>query len=391
MMNEITTKKEWQRGYELEYLKKITNYFSDYNEFSCSPFSEMNPNTIATALEKGHLEYLDGGDDYSSGSIESYIQTVKRDITVDGTIVIGTKEKGDRIIKRISGDVFPLVNKIETLAEPCWLFIWEECVKSKNVVSFLNQSKISNGKFKKVGAKISSFAEIQGVYFKDVPGYFGEREHPFVPEYEKFAMRKLKLGRVMDWPKKRSIQEKLKNLPEFTNHYSNYNAKGSWSALSLRGYRPDPAFITKPVEMNKKWKAENPGCLDWKIEDTPLRKQFPEVENLLDQLPGEKHRIRFMSLKPKDGELRRHTDLVDQDQGIADGKLARIHIPIVTNDKVLFQNWDWNGNGEPKNMKEAEAWYLDVRKPHRAVNGGDTHRIHLVIDVVSNEELRKLL
>ena len=47
--------KEWQKGYELEYLKKITNYFSDYNEFSCSHFSEMNPNTAATALEKGHL------------------------------------------------------------------------------------------------------------------------------------------------------------------------------------------------------------------------------------------------------------------------------------------------------------------------------------------------
>ena len=383
--------KAWQKGYELEYLKKITNYFSDYNEFSCSPFSEMNPATAANALEKGHLEYLDDGNDYTSGSIESYITTVRRDITVDGTIVIGTKEKGDRVIKRISGDVFTLVNKIETFTEPCWLFIWEECVKSKNVVSFLNKSKISNGKFQKVGAKISSFAEIQGVYFKDVPGYFGEREHPFVPEYEKFAMRKLKLGRVMDWPKKRSIQEKLKNLPEFTNHYSNYNAKGAWSALSLRGYRPDPAFITKPIEMNKKWKAENPGCLDWKIEDTPLRKQFPEVENLLDQLPGEKHRIRFMKLKPDGGELRRHTDLVDPDQGIADGKLARIHIPIVTNDKVLFQNWDWDGNGEPKNMKESEAWYLDVRKPHRAVNGGDNHRIHLVIDVVSNRGLRELL
>ncbi len=383
--------KAWQKGYELEYLKKITNYFSDYNEFSCSPFSEMNPATAANALEKGHLEYLDDGNDYTSGSIESYITTVRRDITVDGTIVIGTKEKGDRVIKRISGDVFTLVNKIETFTEPCWLFIWEECVKSRNVVSFLNKSKISNGKFQKVGAKVSSFAEIQGVYFKDVLGYFGEREHPFVPEYEKYALRKLKLGRVMDWPKKRSIQEKLKNLSEFTNHYSNYNAKGAWSALSLRGYRPDPAFITKPIEMNKKWKAENPGCLDWQIEDTPLRKQFPEVENLLDQLPGEKHRIRFMKLKPDGGELRRHTDLVDPDQGIADGKLARIHIPIVTNDKVLFQNWDWDGNGEPKNMKESEAWYLDVRKPHRAVNGGDNHRIHLVIDVVSNEKLRELL
>ena len=195
----------------------------------------------------------------------------------------------------------------------------------------------------------------------------------------------------MDWPKKLKIQEKLKNISEFTNHYSNYNAKGSWSALSLRGYRSDPAFITKPIEMNKKWKAENPDSLEWQIEDTPLRAQFPEVENLLKQLPGEKHRIRFMRLKPKGGELRRHTDLVDPDQGIADGKLARIHIPIVTNDKVLFQNWDWDGNGDPINMKEAEAWYLDVRKPHRAVNGGEDYRIHLVIDVVSNPALRELM
>ena len=58
---------------------------------------------------------------------------------------------------------------------------------------------------------------------------------------------------------------------------------------------------------------------NWNIEDSPLRVKFPEVEVLLDLIPGEKHRIRFMSLKPKDGELRRHTDLVDQDQGIADG------------------------------------------------------------------------
>jgi hypothetical protein len=42
-------------------------------------------------------------------------------------------------------------------------------------------------------------------------------------------------------------------------------------------------------------------------------------------------------------------------------------------------------------MKVGEAWYLDVRKPHRAVNSGDTPRIHMVVDVVSSEELRKLL
>jgi hypothetical protein len=42
-------------------------------------------------------------------------------------------------------------------------------------------------------------------------------------------------------------------------------------------------------------------------------------------------------------------------------------------------------------MKVGQAWYLDVRKPHRAVNKGDNPRIHMVVDVVSSEELRKLM
>ena len=60
-------------------------------------------------------------------------------------------------------------------------------------------------------------------------------------------------------------------------------------------------------------------------------------------------------------------------------------------DKVEFQNWDWDGNAEPVNMKVGEAWYLDTRKPHRAINGGQDERIHLVIDVEANEDLRKLM
>ena len=75
---------------------------------------------------------------------------------------------------------------------------------------------------KKVGAKISSFAEIQGVYFKDVPGFFGERELLKVPEYEKLALTKLDIEK--SYPVETalvSIKDKLKNLPEFTNHYSN--------------------------------------------------------------------------------------------------------------------------------------------------------------------------
>jgi hypothetical protein len=378
--------KAWQKGYHLEYLEEIVERFEGFNELSCSPFSEMSKNKVAEALEKGNIEILSGSSGYTHAIIESHVNRNRGEITADGNVVIGIKEDGDRIVTKISGDVIPLSNKLESYTEPTWLFIWEESVAQRNAATL--------AKYKKIGAKITSFGEIYGVYFRDVPGLFSdvERPHVKIPEYEKFALTKLKIEKT--YPIEAAIagiKDKLTTLPEFTNHYSNYNDKGSWKALSLRGYRSDSTFITKPIEMNKKWKAENQGSLNWQIEDTPLRAQFPEVEVLLDQLPGEKHRIRFMSLKPKDGELRRHTDLVDSDQGIADGKLARIHFPIVTNDKVEFQNWDWNGKGDPINMKVGEAWYLDVRKPHRAVNSGDTQRIHMVVDVESSEELRKLL
>jgi hypothetical protein len=372
--------KAWQKGYTLEYLEEIVDRFSDFNEFSCSPFSEMSKNKVAESLEKNHIEIL------THAIIESHINRNRNEITVDGTVVIGIKEDGDRIVTKISGDMIPLSAKLKSYTEPTWLFIWEEDVKSRNIAS--------SAEFKKIGAKVTSFGEIYGVYFRDMPGFFSdvERPHIKIPEYEKYALRKLQIEK--SYPIEAAlvgIKDKLNTLPEFTNHYSNYNDKGSWKALSLRGYRSDSSFITKPIEMNKKWKAENLGSLNWQLEDTPLRAQFPEVEVLLDQLPGKKHRIRFMSLKPEDGELRRHTDLVDPDQGISDGKLARIHFPIVTNDKVEFQNWDWDGNGESINMKVGEAWYLDVRKPHCAVNSGDTLRIHMVVDVESNEKLRKLL
>ncbi len=372
--------KPWQKGYELDFLKEKAAMFKDHNDFSLSPFSEMNPRGIAYCEVRGWLEY--SGD----AIIFKKVVTTKRKITCDGFITIGEKQKGDVFVDAISGPENTLIEMLNEIKDPCWLVIFEENKNHKRITE--------EAGFNYVGSKISSFAEIYGYYFRDSTTALYPREHPKVPEYEKYALRKLNI----EWEFSKLIHEALdaiKNrldvLPEFTNHYSNYNAKGAWSALSLRGYRPDPAFITKPFEMNKKWQGENPGCLEWEIEDTPMRKDFPEIETLMDLLPGDKHRIRLMKLKSGGGELRRHTDLVDPQQGLSDGKLARIHFPVVTNDKVFFENWDWQGKHDPVNMKVGEAWYLDVRKPHRAINDGDAERIHIVVDVVSNQELRNLI
>ena len=69
------------------------------------------------------------------------------------------------------------------------------------------------------------------------------------------------------------------------------------------------------------------------------------------------------------------------------GKLARIHFPIKTNDKVEFTVWDVKGNPQKINMKHGECWFLDTRKAHMAINGGDEERIHLVVDIETEKAL----
>ena len=177
---------------------------------------------------------------------------------------------------------------------------------------------------------------------------------------------------------------------EYTNHYSNYNKGKSWSALSLRGYSPDPAFITKPVEMSKRWQLEHIKE-DFIMQDTELRGGLFQVEEVLGLFPSALHRIRLMRLAPNGGELERHTDQVDPDTGVKNGNVMRFHFPLVTNEDVSFTTWQVDGTKKTIHMREGECWYLDTRKPHSAVNNGTTDRIHLVVDVEANDKIRELI
>ena len=57
-------------------------------------------------------------------------------------------------------------------------------------------------------------------------------------------------------------------------------------------------------------------------------------------------------------------------------KTKRIHIPIVTNDKCNFIV-----GGEIVQMKMGEIWEINnSNKIHSVNNGGDTDRVHLLID-----------
>ena len=55
-----------------------------------------------------------------------------------------------------------------------------------------------------------------------------------------------------------------------------------------------------------------------------------------------------------------------------------------------FTSWDMYGRKHTVNMKEGELWYLDIRKPHTAINNGEQTRIHLVVDIEANDSCRRL-
>ena len=374
--------KDWQKGIELDELLKLEKTWEGFNERCLSPFLEMKKNKIAAAIDI---------DQYQHGfewAIQSRISKVASKINMYSAykIPIATVEKGDRIIDRMTyNQPEAIVEKLRSYDEDTFLYLNEEHPTDKFVAR--------QAGYRKLGIKINTFGDIQGVYFKDQPSFLGDmrefkEQYMMLPE-EKLVLRKASIPDVSNVCD--VLAERLNIMDyEFTNHYSNYNKGNSWSAISLRGYTPDWSFITKPEEMSKKWKLENKD-VEFKLQDTELRKMFPEVEDLLRWLPGEPHRIRFMNLSPGGGELQRHTDQVDPDAGVNDYKLMRFHFPIVTNENVTFSQWDYKAQRVSCHMKIGECWYLDVRKPHQAINAGEDMRTHLVIDIEANDDVRALI
>jgi hypothetical protein len=376
-----TESKPWQKGFQIDYLKDLEKRFTSYNDYAQHEMSKFKKNNIAEALSKDELQLL------GKGLIHYSQVKVKSNIFMFPGVLIGTKLPGDIHIKHLGyTDEFDKRNIITTLMEDTqytnnnvWLFINEESGPDKHIASETG--------FDYVGSKFNSVADIIGVYFRHAGNVLEDRQHPKIPVYEKYTLKPMNVS-FDDITKQ--LAKQLHDLEvEFTNHYSNYNKAKSWSAISLRGYSSDYKFITKPVEMNKKWKEENKDE-QFELQDTDWRKKFPLVEKILDVFETEIHRVRFMNLKPGGGELQRHTDQVDPDLGIADGRLMRIHIPIKTNPDVEFTSWSTSGTKVMTNMEEGSCWYLDIRKPHMAINNGDEWRTHLVIDVVANDKVRKL-
>ncbi len=374
--------KPWQHGIELADLKKVEAFYTPHNKYALSIFGQFKKNDIATKWHNQTLQVYKNDDDELAAALVIEQAKVATPITMHGKTIIGKKQKGDYTFSRLVGDPLILLDQLEAYqTHNCWLVTYA----GNRAIRKLAE----RAGFEYVGYKVTSFSEILSVYFHNDPMNFNKRSHPKINLTEVVGMARL--YRPPQTSLLKTILTKLEALNlTFTNHYSNYNQHDAWSALSLRGYSTDPAFITKPVEMNAKWQEAHTDE-HFELQDTPLYEQFPEVRELLSFLDGECHRIRFMKLAPGGGELQRHTDQVDPDAGNSPGALARLHFPIKTNHKVIFTTWNQNDEPEYYHYGYGECWIIDTRKPHMAVNGGNEARIHLVVDTIVTPKLEQLI
>lgn len=87
----------------------------------------------------------------------------------------------------------------------------------------------------------------------------------------------------------------------------------------------------------------------------------------------------ILVLLPKNSKIPPHVDIVGKSLEIG----RRCHIAIQTNENCFFTV----GN-ETKNLKCGEIWEIDnCGREHSVSNLGDTDRIHLIVDWVSNDDL----
>jgi len=149
-------------------------------------------------------------------------------------------------------------------------------------------------------------------------------------------------------------------------HYNTRDYAGEWSALPLRsaGGNIDNILAHSNEAAS--------------FDDTILMKACPYIQQVVDYFQCPKLSVRLLKLKAG-AVVHPHSD---QDLYYEEGE-ARIHVPIVTNDKVEFYLEE-----ERIFMKEGECWYMNLALKHRLQNNSDTDRVHLVIDCVVNDWIK---
>lgn len=389
------------------FVRLFSRYMRAYNP---GPFGIPGNLAVKDAIAKDRLFYRGDADEPVAAAIANVMSAPSRH--TDFAYRLMNLSKGDLFIEAFAAradmapelqveEIVRLLNTIITQrgksGQNMWLQVHTENPQARWIASHMG--------FKYAGTKVDAYSTLKDLWVianPDLPPPYD----PWTGDWDKATLTCLDRNAITS----DQVTTMLRELDDFTqkwheqsganafaDHYSTYNVKNTWSAFALRGFQQDdPTCIVKPSEMPKDWKKAHPEAVDWTIGDTEAAKLMPSVMQVVKEqcarLGTEPERIRVMRLTASGGELARHSDITDRNAGTADGQVCRFHIPLRTSAMVEFQMWDDRGNRYTRHMPEGSMWYLDQRKPHRAVNKSpDVERIHVVWDAYVNDAMRERL
>jgi hypothetical protein len=153
--------------------------------------------------------------------------------------------------------------------------------------------------------------------------------------------------------------ERILNFEDVKEEYSEYRF-GTWKNYVLRngtGNQADTLF-----------QGTDGGGIE-----TPLGKRLKYISSFIEEnFRTDKLKMARANLL-QDAVLIPHRDYVEFKSDYR--KLARLHVPIKTNEQSLHSEGD-----EVFHMRQGEVWYLDVTNIHSACNLSESPRISVVLD-----------
>lgn len=377
----------WARGHDVERLKALARPFAEH----CRPyvngaFGLPKEADVAAALEADECSWACSGKAISATALFRVLKSGSTHRDFAGRQV--KLQAGDLSVRTIGGTEEGRARIVDSLVErsgapAIWLEDWIESPLS---------GQWGRMGFGLAGVKVAASSDIKGLWHLGdpdgrLPGELEPAQVPalaiLAPEWASAAERAAILA---------EIGHHAQTADPWAQHYSSYNKRQSWTAFALRGFdAADPGFIIKPAEMSKAWRAEHPERMGAACADTLAMASFPAAMALVDRIPAEKQRIRFMRLSAAGGELTRHADIVDPEAGVLDGQTVRLHIPILSPPECEFSAWQLDGQRRDLHLPEGSLAYLDTRKPHAVRNPGGRDRVHLVVDAFANDRLRAMI
>ncbi len=116
---------------------------------------------------------------------------------------------------------------------------------------------------------------------------------------------------------------------------------------------------------------------------TKFMEMAPYIATVVNAFKCPHGRIRIMKLLPGT-IIREHRDTYEEVSDISFGQV-RLHIPIKTNEKVIF-----TVGGKNYHLQEGQLIYINFSQKHYVRNDGNEERVHLVLDLQVNDFVRGL-